>query len=240
VVAEIHSRRTFLTRSAAALIASRMARAETPTAGVPPLLDHVLLGCDDLDRGIDFVFEATGVRAAFGGVHPGRGTRNALLSLGERRYLEVIAPDPQQPGGSGRFALYSLSKPRLVNWAAHTDDLGGLAARLSAAGTAFSGPTAGSRIRPDGKTLDWKTLKLEDDQHGLLPFFIQWGADTVHPSVDAPGGCRLASFAIRTPQPDPLAKSLRVLGLEVALERSEKAQLTATLVGPRGRLHLTS
>ena len=44
---------------------------------VSTLLDHILLGCSDLVRGIDFVEKHIGVQAAFGGVHPGRGTRVA-------------------------------------------------------------------------------------------------------------------------------------------------------------------
>jgi hypothetical protein len=40
---------------------------------VPTVLDHILLGCPDLDEGISFVKEHTGVTPVLGGVHPGRG-----------------------------------------------------------------------------------------------------------------------------------------------------------------------
>jgi hypothetical protein len=71
------SRRLFFVLAGGALAAPRFSWSGEQ---VPSLLDHILLGCNDLDRGISLVEERTGVRAAFGGIHPGQGTQNALLS----------------------------------------------------------------------------------------------------------------------------------------------------------------
>jgi hypothetical protein len=212
---------------------------------VPALLDHVLLGCADLDGGIDFVEQRTGVRAAFGGVHPGRGTRNALLSLGERRYLEVIAPDPKQdrvePLAQKQVAhLKQLASPSLIGWAAHPRDLEEFSAHLRQAGISFEGPRAGSRQRPDGKLLQWKTLNLKDDKDGLLPFFIEWSAESLHPSADAPKGCRLTHFAATTPNADELTKITQQIHLDLPISPGDKPSLHATIIGPKGELPLSS
>jgi len=206
----------------------------------PALLDHFILGCDDLDRGIDFVEKHTGVRAAFGGVHPGRGTRNALLSLGERKYLEIMAPDPAQHVTPQIPRLRELKEPRIVGWAVHPADVTQVAARLREADVAFKDPQPGSRRRPDGKVLHWKSLTLNDDHHGLLPFFIEWSADSLHPSADAPKGCRLVHFGAVTPQSDDLAKLATILQIDLPISHADKPALQATIVGPKDELAATS
>jgi hypothetical protein len=239
---ETIGRRSFIAVAAGAAFSPLL---NLPAAEVPSLLDHVLLGCDDLDRGIDFVEQRAGVRAAFGGVHPGRGTRNALLSLGERRYLEVIAPDPKQDQveqfAQKQFAhLKQLTSPSLIGWAAHPGDLEKFSAHLRQTGISFEGPRAGSRQRPDGKLLQWKSLNLKDDKDGLLPFFIEWSADSLHPSADAPKGCRITHFAALAPNTDELTKITQRLQLDLPISFGDKLLLQATLVGPKGELTLSS
>ncbi len=231
------SRRSFLGLAGGALVARRIIPGKEE---VPSMLDHVLLGCSDLEHGIGFVEQRAGVRAAFGGVHPGRGTQNALLSLGERRYLEVIAPDPKQAGARGYDRYLTLAEPRLVGWAAHVDDLNQLAARLRKARIVFEGPDPGSRRRPDGRVLRWESLALEDDGGGLLPFFIAWSTDSAHPSVDAPKGCSLQRFEAVMPDPDELTRRLELLGLDLPVAQGEKRQLRAVFAGPKGRFSVTS
>ena len=223
-------RRTFLAL-AGSLAAPKLSPGEVDPPGV---LDHILLGCNDLDGGIAFVEKRTGVRAIFGGVHPGRGTRNALLSLGERHYLEIIAPDPQQGGAPDMRNLRQLAEPRLVGWAAHPGDITQFAAQLRNSGIDFEGPTPGSRKRPDGRLLKWITLNLKNDEQGVLPFFIEWSAGTVHPSADAPSGCKIERFTISGPNEVELRGRCALLNLDVHVEHSEKLQLYARIFGLNG------
>jgi Glyoxalase-like domain len=235
-------RRAFLAAGGLAWVGSRLAwSAEKFVAH----LDHLLLGCSDLDAGIRFVEQRTGVRPAIGGVHPGRGTRNALLSLGERQYLEVIAPDPQQTKIEAFAAdllgrLKALSTPRLLQWAAHVDHIDAFARRLTSRGLKLDGPHPGSRERPDGRTLHWKTVDVQDDLGGLVPFFIEWSKDSVHPSVDAPHGCNLESFAVEDKDARAVSELFRQLELDATVKRGAGPRLRAQVRGPRGVVEFNS
>lgn len=234
------SRRTFLMFATGAISGPHALPPWPKIAEVPTLLDHVLLGCNDLDRGIAFVEEHTRVRAAFGGVHPGRGTQNALLSLGERRYLEIIAPDPKQAGVEQYSVITKLAEPRLIGWAAHRDDLELFAEQLRKQGIAFEGPQAGSRQRPDGKVLRWRALRLKDDHGGLLPFFIEWSKDSVHPSVDAPKGCTLTRFEASAPETKGLLDAVSRLELDLHVQTLDHPSLLGSISGPKGQFSISS
>ncbi len=203
-------------------------------------LDHIILGINDLDRGVAWVEQRTGVRAAFGGVHPGSGTRNALLALGPDCYLEIMAPDPQQSAPSWFTQVLTLPEPRLMGWAAHTPDITLLAQSALAAGFAIDGSHDGARTRPDGKRLDWKSFRLRNDRGGLLPFFIEWGRDSLHPAADAPSGCRLEHLQLQSPHAQELARACRALWVEVAVEPGERPLVLARIASPKGVVELTS
>src|SRR6266851_3069222 len=136
------SRRSFLALTGGAIVSPSVAWAadEEDDNQVPALLDHILLGCNDLDRGIELVEQNVGVRPAIGGVHPGRGTRNALLSLGERRYLEIIAPDPAQQKIVHFPQIREMREPRLIGWAVHPPDISAVAKQLRENKVEFTGP----------------------------------------------------------------------------------------------------
>jgi hypothetical protein len=208
-----------------------------PTTSATSALDHLLLGVADLDAGIEWLEQRTGVRAVVGGVHPGRGTRNALMALSGRQYLEILAPDPAQAGG-GRPDLRALAAPRLITWAALSTDVNGLASRVKAAGLSTGGPRPGSRARPDGRLIEWTTLGLDStfELGGIdpIPFFIQWAAASPHPSQDSPKGCALASLEFEHPQAERVRDTLAHAGIDATVRRATAAALEARIETPKG------
>ncbi len=196
-------------------------------------LDHLLVGAPDLASGVAWVAEHQGVAPVAGGRHPGLGTHNALLGLGGARYLEVIAPDPQGTGLASTFAwLADCSTPKLATWAAAAEDLAPIAAALDAAGLGHSGIVAGSRRRPDGSLLEWRTLFPAETERGLVPFFISWRDPAQHPALSLDHSLDLKSLLFVHPEPRRLAEIFAAVGITGRIEAGDTPRFAATIRGP--------
>ena len=200
-------------------------------------IDHVILGINDLQKGIEELERVTGVRAVFGGAHPGRGTQNALISLGGEHYLEILAPNPEDRESKEPLAeLQGLAALTPVGWAARADDLPALQQTLRSRGIRTGEIRPGARNRPDGSRLAWKTLGFAPPASPLLPFFIEWDPGVAHPSTTSPAGCRLTGFALEAPAPETLRETLRAAGLQVEVREGKESRLRITLSCSRGNV----
>ena len=203
-------------------------------------VDHLLYAARDLGEGVDRIEALIGVRAGPGGRHPAWGTHNALIGLGDRIYLEIIAPDPDAPPPAAPrpLGLDTLSAPRLASWVAAATDLDRVAASARALGVDLGQVMERSRLRPDGTTLHWTmTDPAAPREGGVVPFFINWG-DTPHPAASAPSGGRLVGLRARHPDAKRVAVILKRMGLALDVERSDPPGLVATLETPKGRVEL--
>lgn len=203
-------------------------------------VDHLIVGSPDLEAGIRYVERQTGVRAVYGGKHPTMGTHNALLSLGNRMYLEILAPDPDAPQVTGMLSgVKNLKQPWLFTWAAATSQIELTEERLRKAGFRTSGVKPGSRKRPDGIVLRWKSLKLPQFTDPAVPFFIEWDSDSRHPSEDSPAGCTLESFVIAHPKAAELRGIFDALGIQVEVKEADHLQFAAGIRTPTGTMTLS-
>jgi len=204
-------------------------------------IDHLVLACADLAQGAQFVRARLGVDAQPGGKHVLMGTHNALLKLGPRTYLELIAVDPAGMAQRPRwFALDSepvreriARGPFLLTWVAACSDVAA-AARLD--------PKFGAVIAASRGAFSWRITVPEDGHlnfEGVLPTLIQWDG-TAHPC----DGLAEQGYALRelqlahpdAPTIEPLFDVLRI-GEPVRLRTGESSVL-ARVQTPKGVVEL--
>ncbi|MGH9367657.1 MAG: VOC family protein [Thermoanaerobaculia bacterium] len=225
-----------------ALLAIVAAGCAPETASAPALMrvDHLVYAGPDLDAAVERVEALLGIRATPGGEHPGEGTRNALIALGPEVYLEILGPDPRQPGGAGPrwFRVDLPDAPRLVAWAAKGRNLEEIAAQAARGGIGLGSVLSGGRRRPDGAVLSWRFT----DPHtlisdGLVPFFIDWGRSP-HPAATAAPGATLVGLRAEHPEPRSVEGALRRLGVDLPVTRGTAPALIAVIRSPRGLVEL--
>ena len=204
-------------------------------------IDHLVVAAASLAAGVAWLAEHAGVRAEPGGRHVAMGTHNALLGLGPRLYLEVIAVDPDAQAPQ-RPRWFDLDEPRmrarlaeapaLIHWAARTTDIDSDAKRCSV--------DLGTVTPMHRGDFEWR-LTVPADGHlperGLVPTLIEWATSSRHPADALPDrGVRLVALAGEHPEPATVRGAIASLGLSETLKVTygRSPRLAAMLRTPRG------
>ena len=186
-----------------------------------------------------------------GGSHPEVGTRNALLSLDNHQYLEIIAPDPAQDleGTTGQLLL-DHGGTGIRSWAIACDSLANVQTLAAARNIGTRDIIDMSRTTPDGIALAWQLLFLTDPH---MPFLIDW-LQSPHPALSTPTGCQLSAFHISASHinashtndshisstgPETYQDFLSDLSLSMPVTEGENA-FTAQLETPKGPVLLNT
>ncbi|GAB3180900.1 hypothetical protein GCM10027060_10960 [Nesterenkonia halophila] len=148
-------------------------------------LDHVsyAVGPDGMDATVDRIVSALGVERVRGGIHPRFGTRNAIIPLANRQYLEVVEVLDHPSADKAPFGQAVRNRSQVgggwMGWCVTVDDLAPFEERLGRRAV------PGNRKFPDGQELTWQQIGIK----GLIadpqvPYLLRWddGTEDLHPS----------------------------------------------------------
>jgi len=175
-----------------------------------------------------------GLASLGGGRHPGFGTANRIVPLGDA-YLELVAVVDEAEAAQSPFGRLVAAAERGLDhplgWAVRTDRLDDVAARLGLT------VASGARTTPDGRVLRWRMAGLEQAAaEPSLPFLLRWEPGT---GTELPGHAPVThrSGAVRIGRldlegdPDRLAAWLGSQRLPVTIRVGVPAVVQVVLAG---------
>jgi glyoxalase-like protein len=200
-------------------------------------LDHVLIAVADLEAAAGDLEARHGLVSVEGGRHPGWGTANRIVPLGET-YVELIAVVDEEEAAQSPFGRWvaggGSDKP--LGWAVRTSELDDVARRLELS------VGANSRAAPGGRRLRWRVAGIEEAAAGpSLPFFLEWGegtpfpgrADAVHPA----GSVQIARLELDG-DAERISAWLGAHRLPISVRPGSPAVAGVVLTGPAGEFVL--
>lgn len=185
-------------------------------------VDHLVIAVRDPDAAVAELGRDLGIAFTGGGRHEAWGTFNRLAFLGDT-YLELIGVfDPALAGADAgsavaraALALLDAGMEGLATFALATGDIEGDVARLRAEGSSIGAPVDGSRTRPDGEVVRWRTAAAASVGPCEPPFLIE------HEYAGAEWGDR--ARAARAAFEHPTGGRVRLARLEVPCADAEAA-----------------
>lgn len=208
-------------------------------------MDHMTITAPSLAAGVEYVRQTLGVTPQVGGEHPGMGTHNYFLKLGEQFYLEILAINPHAPRPD-RARWFQLDEPdsnrpvRLATWIVRTDD-------IRAAAAASRVPLGDIEPMSRGQ-INWLMTIPQDGRlplQGIAPTLIQWPSGTHPTNTLQDMGCFLVRLEGFHPDAKEVSGVLESIGFQgdfrvSALPPGEQPYLVADIQTPSGPRRLST
>lgn len=214
------------------------AGAETKCPDAELTLDHVIWAVPDLEKGIAFFSEQTGIQPVYGGEHSNGVTANFLVAVGACTYLEIVGPKPGGElsglgAGAGRY-----SSKNMAGFALGLADANNAQALFQKAGIEAGALREGSRNKPDGSLVAWKSTSLpgEFGDH-TFQFSIEWTAG-VHPALTSPKGITLKRLILMGDRAYQYSELVEQFGLPITIMAEGSRNIRLELETPNGLLVL--
>jgi hypothetical protein len=209
-------------------------------------LDHIIWACAELDAGSRRFEALTGVRPRFGGMHASGLTHNALVKIGPRCYLEILAPTGPASADDDEWCRIARAarEPQIMTYCLRSArPLSDLAAIARARGWKNAVVASNGRRTPDGVDLRWQWVAPKIHGLGLaFPFFIDW-LDSPHPAEmlaheQAAAGVALRELVVLHPEASRLSACLADLGAAIETQSADRPAFRVVLETPRGSVSL--
>ncbi|WP_161598919.1 VOC family protein [Bacillus mesophilum] len=143
-------------------------------------LDHVVHFIADTPKNVVDTFQNKGIHAVPGGSHQHWGTYNGLLYTASS-YIEFFAIEHDVIAAGSDNPLVKYLRERIKREEGigqicfRTDNMNNLQQHLHKQDLKTLPIFNGSRVRDDGKRIQWKMLFIEETDPSIpFPFFIEW------------------------------------------------------------------
>lgn len=200
-------------------------------------IDHIVYTVPNLEAAMDWFEEISGIRPAFGGYHTTQGTKNAVVNLGNKCYLEILAADAtnQAVKPPRWMGVDCLEIPQFTRWSLKSTNLPKDSAILKRYDAKMGRIESGRRKMTNGNLLTWQMIMpLATPQIAIMPFMTDWQNSEVHPTDTMPNQCELISMHFTHPTPNLLLPSFKDLAIDLDIVQQENKSIKAKIRGLKG------
>ena len=200
-------------------------------------IDHLVYSVPNLEKAIIDFENLTGIRPTFGGYHTTRGTKNAVVNLENKCYLEILAIDEENKNVSAPrwMGVDFIDNAQMTRFALKSDDLRNDSVILQKYNPQMGEINGGQRKTSNGKMLTWEMiLPLAAPAVDIVPFMTDWRKSEVHPTDSMTEECTFIGFKFTHPNPEIIIAVLNGLGMNAEVSKGEKVEIKAIINSPKG------